>query len=467
MRFLNTVALLAACAAGVAAQGQPPLEAMLRRGAFEPLFYVDQPAYVAVFEVIPGHGVQQIFPRSAHQASQPVEPGEYLLSRPFRSQIGYNGWTLATPYANPMYMLDDRGRIISYYYATGWRGYESDWGTAGPGPTRTLLLVAARAPLRRVSSPDVASQWLQQVVGFRAISSTVYAPRSMLTDIVDAVIPHGMSVNDIVVDVLDVDDFYVGSSRWLGGSITFACPGGLYSIPAQFFFSSGIFHCPLARRYADTPATPATPAGPAPIDTVTREQLQLLARKVPPKYEVDEGAVQLRGGIRTTAPVMPPPQVEEGYRPYRRGGGETAEEGFRPYRRGIGTTEATRATLTLGAPVLPEGVQPARLIPSTGAWVPPIPGAAPSDYGYGAGRFTPSGASGGYGASASGSTNRTGEVPSRSTASTSSTSSASASSSASSMPIQSPSQAQAERSAASRAEVSATRAAGGKPNPDP
>jgi hypothetical protein len=226
-----------------------------------------------------------------------------------------------------------------------------------------------------------------------------------------------------------------------------------------------MFHCPLARPYADTPPTPVTPAGPVPIDTVKREQLQLPARKVPPKYEVDEGAVQLRGGIRTTTPVMPP-QVEEGYRPYRRGG-ETAEEGFRPYRRGIGTTEATRATLTLDAPVIPDGVQPARLIPSTGAWVPPIPGTASSDYGYGAGRYTPSSRSGGYGTSAGGSTSRTGEAPSHSTASTTSTSSASASSSTSSMPSQSPSQAQAERSAASRAEVSATRAAGGKPNPDP
>lgn len=463
MRFLNTVALLAACAASAAAQGQPPLEATLRRGSFEPLFYVDQPAYVAVFEVIPGQGVQQIFPRSAHQASKPVEPGEYLLSRPFRSQIGDYGWNAHMPYARPMYMLDNRGRITSYYYATGWSGYEAGWGAASLGPTRTLLLVASRAPLRLVSSPDAARLWLQHVVGFRAISSTVLAPQSMLTDIVDAVIPTGTSMDDVVVDVIEVYDFDRGSNRWLGQSITFACPGGLYTVPAQFFFASGMFYCPVAQPYADTPATSA---GPAPIDTVTREQLQLPARKVPPKYEVEEGAVQLRGGVRTTTPVMPPTQVEEGYRPYRRGGG-TAEEGFRPYGRGIGTTEATRATITLGAPINPEGVQPARLIPTTGAWVPPIPGAAPSDYGYGAGRFTPSGSSGGYGSTAGSSTNRVGEAPSRSTASTASTSSAPASSATSSTPSQSPSQAQAERSAASRAEVSATRAAGAKPNPDP
>lgn len=470
MRFLNTVALLAVCAAGAAAQGQPPLEATLRRGSFEPLFSVDQPAYVAVFEVIPGRGVQQIFPLSARQASKPVEPGDYLLSRPFRSQLDHYEWSAAREYARPMYMLDNRGRIISYYYTTGWSGYEAGWGAASLGPTRTLLLVASRAPLRRVSSPDAARQWLQHVVGFRAISNTVLAPQSMLTDIVDAVIPTGTNMDDVVVDVLEVYDFDRGSNRWLGQSITFACPGGAYSVPAQYFFASGVFYCPVAHPYADTPGTPV---GPVPVDTGKTEPLQQKARKVPPKYVVEESAVQLPGGIRTTTPMMPPTQGEEGYRPYRRGGG-TAEEGVRPYGRGIGTTEARRATITRGAPINPEGLQPARLIPTTGAWTPPIPGAAPSDFGYGAGRFTPSGSYGGYGSSGGGSTNRVGEAPSRSTAGTSSSSSASTSSTASSTASsttssttsQSASEAQAARSAASRAEVSATRAAGAKPNPD-
>lgn len=460
MRFLKTAALLAVCAAGAAAQVRPPLEASLRRGSFEPLFHVDQPAYVAVFEVIPGQGVQQVFPRSASQAAKPVEPGEYLLSRPFRSQLSNYGWNASMPVARPMYMLDNRGRIVSYFYATGWSDYEAGWGAAGPGPSRTLLLVASRAPLRLVSSPDAARQWLQHVVGFRAISSTVLAPQAMLTDIVDAVIPTGTNMDDIVVDVLEVVEFDVGANRWMGQSITFACPGGLYAIPAQYFFASGMFYCPVVRPYADAPATPA---GPVPIDTVTREQVQPLARKVPPKYAVEEGAVQLHGGIRTTTPVMPPAPVEEGYRPYRRGGG-TAEEGVRAYGRGVGTTAAPRATLTIGAPIIPAGVEPARLIPSTGAWVPPIPGAVPSDHGYGAGRFTPSG---GYGTTASGSTNRSGERPSHSTTSTSSTSTVPASSTPSAASSPTPSQAQAERSAASRAEVSATRAAGAKPNPDP
>lgn len=206
---------------------------------------------------------------------------------------------------------------------------------------------------------------------------------------------------------------------------------------------------------------------PAPVDTVTREGVQLPGRKVPPKYQVDEDAVQLRGGVRTTSPLMLPAPGDEGYRPYRRGG-IAAEEGFRSYGHGVGTTEASRAVLTVGAPVIPEGAQAARLIPSTGAWVPPISGAPSSEYGYGAGRFTPSGTYGGYGSSAGGSTNRSGDV-SRSTATTSSSSSSSSAGTAatSSAPSQTASQAQAERSAASRAEVSATRAAGGKPNPNP
>lgn len=464
MRFLNTVALLAVCAAGVAAQGRPPLDASLRRGAFEPLFYVNQPAHVAVFEIIPGQGIQQLFPRSTYQSSRPVEPGDYLLSRPFRSQIGYNGWSTATPYARPMYLLDGTGRITSYYYATGWTGYEAGWGAAGFGPTRTLLLVASRAPLRLVTSPDAARQWLQQVVGFRAISSTIYAPRSMLTDVVDAVIPTGSSVDDIVVDVLEIDDYYHSANRFVGQSITFACPSGYYSLPAEFYFATGVFRCPLRQPNVDTPAAPP---GPVPADSGKTELLQPKARTVPPKYEVEEGAVQLRGGIRTTSPVMTPSHVEEGYRPYRRGAG-TDEEGFRSYGRGIGTTEATRATLTLGAPISPEGIQPARLIPSTGAWVPPIPGAAPRAYGYGAGRFTPSGSGGGYNGTSAGTTaNHSSGTPSTTDSRTTSSSSPATSSTTSSATSPSPSQAQAERSAASRAEVSATRTAATKPNPDP
>lgn len=468
MRFLKSVALLAVCAASAAAQGQPPLDATLRRGSFEPLFFVDQPAYVAVFEVIPGRGVQQIFPRSAHQASGPVEPGEYLLSRPFRSQLDYQGWSAVREYARPMYMLDSRGRVISYYYATGWSGTEAGWGAVGVGPTRTLLLVASRAPLRLVSSPDAARQWLQHVVGFRAVSSAVMAPQSMLTDIVAAVIPTRTNMDDVVVDVLEVqDDLNYSSNRWMGRSVTFACPSGYYSVSAQFFFASGMFHCPMARPAADSPPTPM---GPVPVDTSTSELLQQKARRVPPRYMVEEDAVQLRGGVRTTTPVTSPTPVEEGYRPYRRSGG-TAEEGFRPFGRGIGTTEATRSTITLGAPIIPEGVQSARLIPSTAAWVPPIPGAAPTDYGYGAARFTPSGSAGGYNGSSAGTTsNRAGGTSSSSEPRSTTASSASGTASSRPPSSPSPSQAQAERSAASRAEVSAARAAGTagtKPNPDP
>jgi len=112
MRIVKVAVLLAASAASVAAQGQRPLEASLRRGAFDALFSVGEPAYVAVFEAIPGQGMHQLFPRSTSQASRMVEPGEYLLSRPFRSAFVGSGWSYAQPYARPMWMLDARGQIV-------------------------------------------------------------------------------------------------------------------------------------------------------------------------------------------------------------------------------------------------------------------------------------------------------------------------------------------------------------------
>jgi hypothetical protein len=348
MRGLKAAVLLVLCAAGAAAQGVRPLEASLRRGVGEASFFVDQPAYVAVFELIPGMGVQQVFPRSSYQAKEPVQPGEYLLSRPFRSAYGSYGWSQYQPYARPMYMLDPRGRIVSYYYTTGWAGGR---GTeAIVGPTRTYLLVASRAPLRLVGSPDAARHWLQQVIGFRAISSAVFAPNAMLTDIVDAVMPLGAGVDDIVVDVLEISDYEVGMNRWSGQSIAFVCPGGVVSIPAEFFFGAGVFYCPVDPRAGTPTSTQPPPSG----DSASVEPLNPRARKVPDKYQVEENAVLHRRAI-TSTPVAPQGNVEEGYRPYRGEGGNRQEE-VRAFGRGVWTTGIEpRATISVGLPIEPVG----------------------------------------------------------------------------------------------------------------
>jgi hypothetical protein len=366
MRVLRLAILMAVSAAGAIAQVAQPLDASLRRGVSEPSFFVGQPAFVAVFEVIPGQGVQQIFPRSTSQASTPVEPGEYLLSRPFRSQYRYAGWNYnAMPYARPMWMVDNRGRIISYYYTTGWSGTEAGWGAATIAPTRTLLLVASRRPLRRVASADAASHWLQQVVGFRAISSTIITPSAMLDDIVEAVLPVGSAEDDVMVDVLELTDSDPAYSRYAGQSISFYCPTGTYNIPAEYFFASGVFYCPIRQPYADTP--PTTPSTPVDTAKGTVEQLAP-ARKVPPKYQVDEEAVPYRRGVIATPTTVTQPV--EGYQPYRRGGG-TTEEGFKPYGRGVGTTDvAPRGTILVGVPVDPTGLARGGVTPNAEAWVP-------------------------------------------------------------------------------------------------
>lgn len=461
MRLLRLVALLAVWTAGAAGQGQRPLEASLRRGASEPVFYVDQPAYVAVFEVIPGHGVQQLFPRSGSQASRLVEPGEYLLSRPFRSEYGYYGWNNSMPYARPIYMLDSYGRVASYYYTTGWTGAQE------LSPTRTVLLVASRQPLRLVGSPESARNWLQRIVGFRAISFTVHAPESMLTDIVDAILPLGSSEDDVVVDVLEFDEPMFGERMWAGRSISFACAGGVVSMSAEFFFASGMFYCPPVMPRQNTPLP--TPVPGIPVDSTKVEELRYPARKVPKKTDVeDESFRQFRRGSGG-APASPGATVEEGYRQFGRGVSQTpaaagvpasgvpaagipAEEGFRPHRRGFDIPEVGgRSTISVGVPMPVEGWARGGVTPVTSAWVPPSSGLTPSDQGYGAGRIRPEGASNGYVVSRP----ATGYVPPQTNpgTATASTSSASTTSSAPAATTPPPVAAPAERTPPVRTEV--------------
>jgi len=455
MRMLKAAVLVALSAAGATAQVQQPLEASLRRGAGEAVFYVSEPAYVAVFEVIPGQGVQQVFPRSTFQSQRPVEPGEYLLSRPFRSSYSYYGWNNSMPYARPVYMLDGGGRIASYYYTTAWTDARMI------SPVRTYLLVASRKPFRRVSGPEAAQHWLQQVVGFSAISNTVYAPASMLDDIVDAILPLGTTVDDVVVDELQLDDSWFDDRRWAGRSISFQCPGGMYSVPAEFFFGSGMFWCPAVPPRQTTPATAGPQPTPVPPDSGTWELLKRPGRKVPPKTDVEpENVRSFRRGVITTS-ASPGAEVDEGYRSLRRGvvttpaaTGAPEPEGFRAYRRSIASPVApSSATISVGVTSVPaiEGYTRHGVNPATGAWVPPTPSLSPNDYGYGAGRFSPAGSGSGNGASrpSGGYNGNAGTATYATPASTAPV--------ASPAPAPTASQAQAERSAASRTEVQAAR----------
>jgi hypothetical protein len=455
MRILKAAVLLAASAACAAAQGQRPLEATLRRGAMEALFSVDEPAYVAVFEAIPGQGIQQIFPRSTMQASRPVEPGEYLLSRPLHAYTNY-GWEFARPYARPVWMLDAGGRIAGYYYTTGWNGPYGARSLAY-APTRTLLMVASRFPLRLVGGPDAAQHWLQRVVGFRELTFSVAPTQSTFDDIVAAVLPTGAGVDDVVVDVLDLIDQDDVWHHFNAQSITFRCPGGsLYSMNAQFFFESGDFWCPLPRIAVNS--APVTPV-PLPVEGPPVEGIKGF-RRVPTKTDVapDEGVRALPRGVRNS-PVTPSAQspVEEGVRMYngRRAGG-SGDDGPRVYRRGAGAELPAHSSVLIGETPHVEGVRTRGVGTVNSAYVPP---GAPSAFEGYRGRVVPDGRSGGntpyVGGMSAGFSTSASSGSSAGTASAGS-SSANASAAASASAAQA---AQAARSAESRATIDAARPA--------
>lgn len=465
MRVLRMAALVAAFAATAAAQVQKPLEASLRRGAIEALFAVDQPAYVAVFEAIPGQGIQQLFPRSSYQAERAVDPGEYLLSRPFRSQYSSYGWYTAMPYARPVYMLDATGRIEGYYYTTGWSGPYGSRGRMDVAPTRTLLMVASRLPLRLVESPDAARHWLQQVVGFRALSFSVTPPQALLDDIVAAILPAGAGIDDVVVDVLELTEADYGWQRMASQSVTFRCPGGgVYQMRAEFFFGSGDFWCPTPRVALSEGSTPLTPSQPS-VDTSHIEGVRS-ARRVPSKTDVANDPELVPRGARprpatptSDAPVMP---VEDYHLYTRRRHDGGRDDGVRAYGRGVGTIEApSHATFTVGLPPLVEGVRSRGVVVVTGAYVPPVPGGSAGEGGYRSGRPTDGPYRSSGGAQSSGGYNAGGTMATSTNATASSA--ASGSSAANATSTSTPAQAaQSARSSAHSAEVKAA-----KPNPNP
>ena len=231
MHLVKSAVLVCVCAASVAAQSASPVEAMLRRGVGDPTFHVDQPAYVAVFEFVPGQDVQQVYPRSASEAAQLTGAGEHQLSNVFGSDRG------SYPMARQVSTTSTSGRTQTMYLASS--------RSMSLPPTRTLLLVASRTPLRHVGSRDATRGWLPQVSGFRSAQNTTFASEPMVTAIINAVMPAGLPDDDRVSDVLELDVASVASvNRYAGQSISFGCPSGTVSVSAQLFYDTGFFRCP-------------------------------------------------------------------------------------------------------------------------------------------------------------------------------------------------------------------------------
>lgn len=363
MRIISTAVLSMAFAGTLAAQGNVPLEASLRRGMAEPLFQVNQPAYVAVFEVLPGMGVQQIYPNSAWQAQQMVQPGEYLLSRPLWVDQAYRAWSRSRPMATPMYVVDGFGNVRNYYYATAWTG-PMDFR-----PGRTLLMVASRQPLRQVSSPMAASNWLQRTIGFQSVANSLYAPPAMLDQIVEAVTPVGATADDFVVDVLEImDPGYGAGYNRSGQVISFNCNGQYFTLTADFFFEAGIFRCPYQPfgRDETTPWKPPT----TPWDTTAP----------PPPKPVQPLPPDPTGDPTDKVPGRKRPQPDGTRIGIDLGGSN-------------GLDLMGRSTVTIGGivPITYDGNHRGGVNPATGAWVPATPSQNTGDYGFGSGRFTPAG----------------------------------------------------------------------------
>ena len=232
MHLMKAACLMCVLSAATPAQDTSPLNAMLTLGVGEPAFHLNQPAYVAVFEFLPGRGVRQVLPVTRAQAAERMEPGQHLLSR------YYTGGMSQGVTAIPIQVTKANGQTQTMFYASR-KSREQD-----VAPTRTLVIVASRHPLRRVASRE-EDAWLRQVTNFRSGENTVFASEAMVDAVVGAVMPAGFGEDDQSADVLEFDTRTVGNTNHLAGqALLLACPSGSVSISAQEFSEIGSFRCP-------------------------------------------------------------------------------------------------------------------------------------------------------------------------------------------------------------------------------
>ena len=193
-RTLGCALLVGAIAGGVAvAQAQSSamvgtpvadsttLEVSLHRNSNdEPVFELNRPAYVAIFELRTGYGVTQIFPGSLDQARTSARAGKNYVSS---AEVAWNR-------ANSRAATDP--------------GPRGALGVSRLRSTRVWLIVASDRPLQ-VSGPAGTSTALRRVDRLRALTGGTITTHDL--EAVLAIVRPAEAKAEVVTDVLELPPY--------------------------------------------------------------------------------------------------------------------------------------------------------------------------------------------------------------------------------------------------------------------
>ena len=157
------------------------LEVSLRRNSNdEPVFELNRPAYVAIFELRTGHGVTQIFPGSLDQARTSGRAGKNYVSA---AEVAWNR-------ANSRSATDP--------------GPQGATGASRLRSTRVWLIVASDRPLR-VSGPAGTSTALRRVDRLRALTGGTITTQDL--EAVLAIVRPAEAKAEVATDVLELPPY--------------------------------------------------------------------------------------------------------------------------------------------------------------------------------------------------------------------------------------------------------------------
>ncbi len=228
-------------------------------GANEPLLYLGQPAYVALFELVPGRGVVQLYPLTRYEAGYLVEPG-YRQIIPARADMARRmSWQAARAV-----------RDFTPGFHVGIPGPTTQWSSAPQGflTYRHVVAIASSKPLKVGTPNQTMSQLLLAMPALWSPASFEASPGD-LEALIDAVVPAGaatgVSALQVASPIYTMVTYsprawteYSQENSAVGDEVWATCYGMRIQVPA-WYLGEG-----LCTEQASKPSTVAV-GGPSPI----------------------------------------------------------------------------------------------------------------------------------------------------------------------------------------------------------
>ena len=180
---VGTLALGAAWAKPLTAQTpQPEIAVRLEYSrTTEPVLFLGQPAYIALFEMVPGRGIVQLYPLTKYEANYLVEPG-YRQIIPARAEMARRvSWQSAQAVQQ---------FTPGFHFGMPGPARQVASGPQGFLPSRHVIAIASDKPLR-IGTPNETMSYLHLAMPALWSPASFEANPEDLESIIDAVLAPG------------------------------------------------------------------------------------------------------------------------------------------------------------------------------------------------------------------------------------------------------------------------------------